>query len=59
MSGNVFIETNRIEKPGIQVNPESNVVLKNKIDNTWVSRAGYKLDGAMNFFSKHCHLNPN
>ena len=49
LSGNVFIDTHRIDKPGTKVEINCNLILKQK-DKMWVSRGGYKLDKAINDF---------
>ena len=46
MTGNVFANGNRIEKPGQQVSIESIVEVKSK-PHPWVSRGGIKLDKAI------------
>ena len=43
MSGNVFINEKRVEKPGQQVQTESKIEIKVKTY-PWVSRGGVKLD---------------
>ena len=53
MSGNVFIDSRRIDKPGTKVDTNCNVILKQK-DKIWVSRGGYKLDKAINEFDIDC-----
>ena len=53
LSGNVFIDTQRIDKPGIKVEMNCNLILKQK-DKMWVSRGGYKLDKALNDFEVDC-----
>ena len=53
MSGNVFIGTQRVDKPGTRVKTNCNLILKQK-DKIWVSRGGYKLDKAINDFEVDC-----
>ena len=53
MTGNVFANGNRIEKPGQQVSIESIVEVKSK-PHPWVSRGGIKLDKAISEFSLSC-----
>ena len=53
MSGNVFIDSQRIDKPGTKVETNCNITLKLK-DKMWVSRGGYKLDKAINEFEIDC-----
>ena len=53
LSGNVFIDSQRIDKPGTKVETDCNLILK-KINKTWVSRGGYKLDQAINEFDVDC-----
>ena len=52
-TGNVFIDTQRIDKPGAKVETNCNLILKQK-DKIWVSRGGYKLDKAINDFEVDC-----
>ena len=54
MSGNVFIEAKKIDKPGYQVLKNSNIVVKKSKNGKWVSRGGYKLDKAINHFNLDC-----
>ena len=53
ISGNVFIDSHRIDKPGTKVEINCNLILKQK-DKMWVSRGGYKLDKAINDFEVDC-----
>ncbi len=53
LSGNVFIDSQRIDKPGTKVETNCNITLKLK-DKMWVSRGGYKLDKAINEFEIDC-----
>ncbi len=53
LSGNVFIDSKRIDKPGTKVETNCNLILKHK-DKIWVSRGGYKLDKAINEFDVDC-----
>ena len=54
MSGSVFIDTKIIDKPGQKVLKNSNIVLKKSKNDKWVSRGGYKLDKAINYFNLDC-----
>jgi len=49
MAGNVFVEGVRVDKPGTQVIPTCNVVLKQK-GSDYVSRGGLKLEKALSEF---------
>ena len=53
LSGNVFIDSQRIDKPGFKVEVNCNLILKQK-DKMWVSRGGYKLDQAIKEFNIDC-----
>ena len=53
LSGNVFIDSQRIDKPGIKVEINCNLIVKQK-DKMWVSRGGYKLDQAIKEFNIDC-----
>ena len=53
LSGNVFIDSQRIDKPGTKVEMNCNLILKQK-DKMWVSRGGFKLDKAINYFEVDC-----
>ena len=53
LSGYVFIDSLRIDKPGTKVETNCNLILK-KNDKIWVSRGGYKLDQAINEFDIDC-----
>jgi len=53
LSGNVFIDSQRIDKPGTKVETDCNLILK-KINKMWVSRGGYKLDQAIDEFDIDC-----
>ncbi|MEL0107286.1 MAG: TlyA family RNA methyltransferase [Rhodospirillaceae bacterium] len=50
MSGIVYSETKRLDKPGIQVAPDLPITLKGQ-DHPWVSRGGLKLSHGLDFFS--------
>ena len=53
MSGNVFIGSQRVDKPGTKVEINCDLILKKK-DKMWVSRGGYKLDQAIREFDVDC-----
>ena len=53
LAGNVFIDSQRIDKPGTKVEINCNLFLKKK-NKTWVSRGGFKLDRAINEFDVDC-----
>jgi len=53
LSGNVFIDSQRIDKPGTKVETDCNLILKKK-NKMWVSRGGYKLDQAIDEFDIDC-----
>ena len=53
LSGNVFIDSQRIDKPGTKVETNCNLLLKQK-DKMWVSRGGFKLDKAISYFEVDC-----
>ena len=53
MSGNVFVNGNRVEKPGQQVLIESSIEVKSK-PHPWVSRGGIKLEKAISEFNLSC-----
>ena len=53
LAGNVFVDSQRIDKPGTKVEINCNLSLKKKYK-TWVSRGGYKLDQAINEFEIDC-----
>ena len=53
LSGNVFIDTKRIDKPGTRVEIDCNLTLKKK-DKQWVSRGGHKLNKAITHFNLDC-----
>ncbi len=53
LSGNVFIDSQRINKPGTKVETNCNILLKKK-NKIWVSRGGYKLDKAITEFDIDC-----
>ena len=53
LSGNVFIDSQRIDKPGTKVDTDCNLILKKK-NKMWVSRGGYKLDQAIDKFDIDC-----
>lgn len=50
MSGNVYSDTKRLDKPGMQVAPDLPITVKEQ-DHPWVSRGGIKLSHAIEFFS--------
>ena len=54
MSGSVFVGTKKVDKPGIKVLFDSEIIIKRRKDNTWVSRGGYKLDHAISCFNLNC-----
>ena len=49
MAGLVYTDTRKLEKPGTQVRPDTNLTLKGQ-DHPWVSRGGLKLDHGLNHF---------
>ena len=53
LSGNVFIDTKRIDKPGTKVEIDTNLVLK-RVKKIWVSRGGFKLEKAIIDFNVKC-----
>ena len=53
LAGNVFINSERIDKPGTKVEINCNLTLRKKYK-MWVSRGGYKLDQAINEFEIDC-----
>ena len=55
MSGNVFVNEKRVEKPGQQVKTDSKVEIKGKTF-PWVSRGGVKLEKAILEFNLNCNL---
>ena len=55
MSGNVFVNERRIEKPGQQVRTDSKIEIKGKTY-PWVSRGGVKLEKAILEFNLNCNL---
>jgi 23S rRNA (cytidine1920-2'-O)/16S rRNA (cytidine1409-2'-O)-methyltransferase len=55
MSGNVFVNERRIEKPGQQVQTDSKIEIKGKTY-PWVSRGGVKLEKAILEFNLNCNL---
>jgi 23S rRNA (cytidine1920-2'-O)/16S rRNA (cytidine1409-2'-O)-methyltransferase len=55
MSGNVFVNEKRIEKPGQQVQTDSKIEIKGKTY-PWVSRGGVKLEKAILEFNLNCNL---
>ena len=55
MSGNVFVNEKRIEKPGQQVQTGSKIEIKGKTY-PWVSRGGVKLEKAILEFNLNCNL---
>jgi 23S rRNA (cytidine1920-2'-O)/16S rRNA (cytidine1409-2'-O)-methyltransferase len=46
MAGKVLVDTQRIEKPGIQVYEDASITIKDE-DDTYVSRGGFKLAAAL------------
>ena len=55
MSGSVFVNEKRVEKPGQQVKTDSKVEIKGKTF-PWVSRGGVKLEKAILEFNLNCNL---
>ena len=55
MSGNVFVNEKRVEKPGQQVQTDSKIEIKGKTY-PWVSRGGVKLEKAILEFNLNCNL---
>ena len=55
MSGNVFINEKRFEKPGQQVHTNSKIEIRGKTY-PWVSRGGVKLEKAILEFNLNCDL---
>ena len=53
MTGNVFIDNKRVEKPGQQVSQNSKIEIKGKTYQ-WVSRGGVKLNKAISEFNLDC-----
>ena len=53
ISGHVFINTKKIDKPGTKVESNCNLII-NKKDKTWVSRGGYKLEKCIREFDVDC-----
>ena len=53
LSGNVFIDSQKVDKPGTKVKTNCNLILKQK-HKIWVSRGGYKLDQAIKEFDVDC-----
>ena len=49
MAGLVYADTRKLEKPGNQVLPDTDLALRGK-DHPWVSRGGIKLDHGLNHF---------
>ncbi len=54
MTGNVFVENKRVEKPGQQVSQNSKIEIKGK-RYPWVSRGGIKLNKAILEFNLDCN----
>ena len=50
MRGNVFVEEQKIDKPGKIIKLNQKISLK-KNDKEWVSRGGYKLDAVIKRFN--------
>ncbi len=55
LSGNVFLNTRKIDKPGFVIPIDSNLEIKKRKNDKWVSRGGYKLDRAIKYFSLNCN----
>ena len=55
MSGNVFVNEKRVEKPGQLVKTDSKIKIKGKTF-PWVSRGGVKLEKAILEFNLNCNL---
>ncbi len=49
MAGLVYTDTRRLEKPGTQLRPDTDLTLKGQ-NHPWVSRGGLKLDHGLNHF---------
>ena len=49
MAGLVYADTRKLEKPGTQVLPDTDLALRGQ-DHPWVSRGGLKLDHGLNHF---------
>ena len=49
MSGNVFVEGERVDKPGTMIKEDSDIVVKEK-ESSYVSRGGLKLEKALGEF---------
>ena len=54
MTGNIFVDNKRVEKPGQQVSQNSKIEIKGKTY-PWVSRGGVKLNKAILEFSLDCN----
>ena len=54
MTGNVFVDNKRVEKPGQQVSQNSKIEIKGKTY-PWVSRGGVKLNKAILEFNLDCN----
>ena len=54
MTGNVFVDNKRVEKPGQQVSQNSKIEIKGKTY-PWVSRGGVKLNKAILEFNLNCN----
>ena len=54
MTGNVFVDNKRVEKPGQQVSQNSKIEIKGKT-HPWVSRGGIKLNKALQEFNLDCN----
>ena len=52
LSGNVFLNTRKIDKPGFVIPIDSNLEIKKRKNDKWVSRGGYKLDRAIKYLYK-------
>ena len=50
LAGLVYSGTRKLEKPGTQVRPDTDLTLRGQ-DHPWVSRGGLKLDHGLNHFS--------
>ena len=54
MTGNVFVDNKRVEKPGQQVSQNTKIEIKGK-KYPWVSRGGVKLNKAILEFNLDCN----
>ena len=53
MTGNVFVEEEKVDKPGKIIKLNQKISLK-KNEKDWVSRGGYKLDAVIKRFNVRC-----